>query len=329
MSVVRKTSVGGDPTREAPTPNGGPSKTSVWVAAARALGSYDPDPAVRNPDWLAAQFLGPTERSWLSNEPTIRALDQDYRESLNDRHVASIVRYHMQRTKFIDACLQEAAAAGLEQVVTVGAGFDSRAYRFRELLRGVNVFEIDKSATQECKKRCVARVFGTPPSNVTYVPLVLGIDSFFETLRDAGYRSGCTTLFIVEGISMYLSESVIHEVLRVVGTTAGRGSAAAMDIWTIEQLDKSPALSLIFREGAAKVRRWGEPWIFGVPDRCEREFFARFGLDLIETMPMSGEDAIQRYFTRRDGSTVGNIPRPLPAAILGHPGQWLALAKVQ
>ena len=44
-----------------------PSKTAVYVAAARALGSKDPDPQRRNPDYLAIKFLGPRERALLPN----------------------------------------------------------------------------------------------------------------------------------------------------------------------------------------------------------------------------------------------------------------------
>src|SRR5262245_23547253 len=42
---------------------GHPSKTSLGSTAGRAIGAHDYDPTVRNPDWLAEQFLGPAERA--------------------------------------------------------------------------------------------------------------------------------------------------------------------------------------------------------------------------------------------------------------------------
>ena len=54
-----------------------PSKTAVYVAAARAVGSKDPDPQLRNPDYLAIKFLGPRERAVLPELP-MDALDLDF-----------------------------------------------------------------------------------------------------------------------------------------------------------------------------------------------------------------------------------------------------------
>ena len=58
-----------------------PSKTCLYVAAGRALGARDPDPAVRNPDYLAERLLGPEERALVSDQACVQALDQDYAEA--------------------------------------------------------------------------------------------------------------------------------------------------------------------------------------------------------------------------------------------------------
>ena len=58
-----------------------PSKTAVWAAAARALGSKNPNPTLRNPDYLAIKFLGPRERALLPEYP-MDALDLDYGEAM-------------------------------------------------------------------------------------------------------------------------------------------------------------------------------------------------------------------------------------------------------
>ena len=47
---------------------GKPSKTSIGAAARRALAARDYDPSVRNPDWLAEQFLGPDERKIMAGD---------------------------------------------------------------------------------------------------------------------------------------------------------------------------------------------------------------------------------------------------------------------
>ena len=163
-----------------------PSKTAVMTAAARAIGTYDPDPSVRNPDWLAEHFLGPTERRLLDGTPWLNGLAQDYRELSRIPEVEPVVRYLLVRTKFIDERLIRAVEGGATQVIVLGAGFDSRAYRLREVLKGVRFIEVDFGPTQEYKKRRVRDVLGCLPENVTYAP----IDFTREKLEDVLQRTG-------------------------------------------------------------------------------------------------------------------------------------------
>ena len=60
------------------------------------------------------------------------------------------------RERHIDEYLKVCLANGVQQVVILGAGFDSRAYRFEEFRRGVKVFEVDHPATQQAKLKQVA-----------------------------------------------------------------------------------------------------------------------------------------------------------------------------
>lgn len=148
---------------------GQPSKTSVWVLAARAVGAHDPDPTVRNPDWLAERFLGPEERALIPDNVVIQGVSKDYREAMKDPETRARVLMVNIRTRFIDWRMLDAVTAGAAQLVIRGAGFDSRAYRFREL-RNVRVFEVDFGPTQEHKQRRVRDVLGAFPPNLTTSP---------------------------------------------------------------------------------------------------------------------------------------------------------------
>ena len=68
---------------------------------------------------------------------------------MKDFEVVNIVRMMTIRTRFIDDALSRAIAGGATQVVILGAGFDSHAYRFQELLAPVRVFEVDRPVTQD------------------------------------------------------------------------------------------------------------------------------------------------------------------------------------
>jgi len=130
---------------------GKPSKTSIMAAARRAVASHDYDPTVRNPDWLAEHFLGPVERSTIPDYDWVRALDMDYREA-EKLPGSDATGGNLIRTRFGDERLEKALLRGTKQVVILGAGFDSRAYRMKELLKGVKVFEVDDGPPQEYKR---------------------------------------------------------------------------------------------------------------------------------------------------------------------------------
>lgn len=52
---------------------------------------------------------------------------------------------------------------------------------------------------------------------------------------------------------------------------------------------------------------WGEPWIFGLPDEHESEFFRECGVELREIIPFFGREASRRYLTRSDGTSLGSV----------------------
>ena len=86
---------------------------------------------------------------------------------------------------------------GATQVIVLGAGFDSRAYRLRELLKGVRFIEVDFGPTQEYKKRRVRDVLGCLPENVTYAPIDFTREKLEDVLQRTGYRPDQRSFFIL------------------------------------------------------------------------------------------------------------------------------------
>jgi methyltransferase (TIGR00027 family) len=130
------------------------SRTAAFVAAGRAVGAREPDPDVSNPDYMAERLLGDTGKFDL-DLPVIHALQESYDEAMQDIEVASAVRSMIVRTRFIDEALERAVAGGATQILILGAGFDSHAYRFEPMLRQCRVFEVDRPGTQAYKKKRV------------------------------------------------------------------------------------------------------------------------------------------------------------------------------
>jgi methyltransferase (TIGR00027 family) len=293
-----------------------PSKTSIWVLAARAVGAYDPDPSVRNPDWLAERFLGPDERAQIPENYAVLALEQDYRAAMKDPVMRALVLAMTVRTRFIDDHLLGAVKDGAVQVVNLGAGFDSRAWRFRSELRNTRIFEVDYGPTQEYKRRRAAAVIGPAPQNLVYVPIDFTREKLADVLRRAGYRRDRKTFFIWEGVTMYIPNEAVLDTLRFVAGNAAPGSAVVFDYYPQARLSELPNASEAERDMQAMVKEWGEPWIFGIPDGTTPAYVASAGLTLAEELAVGGTEYFRRYLTRKDGTLAGDLSSP-PAPLLG------------
>ena len=205
-----------------------PSKTAVYVAAARALGSKDPDPQLRNPDYLAIKFLGPRERAVLPDIP-MDALDLDFDSAMKQLGPHLLVAVMTYRTKRFDAALLDALQNGATQVVVLGAGFDSRAYRFQSQLGDVRVMEVDYGPTQAYKKQRLGEILEVIPPNVSFVPMDFTKDNLLDQLRNAGFSERQKTFFLWEGVTYYLPESAVKDTLHFVRDHSAPGSRIAFD----------------------------------------------------------------------------------------------------
>jgi methyltransferase (TIGR00027 family) len=272
---------------------------AILAAAARAYTSHEPDPTVRNPDWLADPLLSPDEIALLDNHPIGRAVNQDFRIAALDPEVSGLARPVLVSTRYIDAHLDRALRDGINTIVILNAGLDTRAYRFRPRLQGKRVVEIDDASTQTLKRQRIETVLGPPPPFLTYIPLDLERGGLAATLpKDQ-------RLFAIwEGASMHYSESVMRRTLSAIANTSG--TRLVMDFVLASQIDK------VNRDPVAPQARWdtswNHPWIFGVPDRSEAQFFRDLGFGQQDRLDTASLEATKRYLTRRDGSSFGPPP---------------------
>jgi methyltransferase (TIGR00027 family) len=249
-----------------------PSKTAVYVAAARAVGAKDPDPRLRNPDYLAIKFLGPRERAVLPDFQ-MDALDLDFDRAMKQLGVHLPVAVLTYRTKLFDAALLDAIQDGARQVVVLGAGFDSCAYRFQSPLGNVRVMEVDYGPTQAYKKQRLGEILDVIPSNISFVPMDFTKDNLLEQLRNAGYSEQQKTFFLWEGVTYYLPESAVKDTLHFVRDHSAAGSRIAFDYFGAN----NPSLNNPLHQYA----RWGEPLLFGFPNDSARESVQQEGLGVL------------------------------------------------
>jgi len=230
-----------------------------------------------------------------------QALTGDYAAGRARMEIAGMANMMLIRTRWIDDHLRQALGAGATQLVILGAGFDTRAWRFADQLHGKRVFEVDFHSTQEVKRQRVDAALGGAPENLSFVEIDFRRDKLSDTLRRAGFDPTQKTFFIWEGVSMYIREQGVRETLRTVSESAP-GSELVMDFAGRHMLELMEQIPDIPQH--KYTTGWGEPWIFGLPDGDEHRFFRECGLELQATMPFFGK-AGRRYITKADGTRLG------------------------
>lgn len=276
---------------------GKPSVSALEVTAYRAIGAKHPDAAIRNGDSLAERFLGPEERDILKkggSDAILTALPMGTEEAWNHLGIRKpfAIAVHV-RTRHIDAVFEDSLKSGARQVVILGAGLDSRAYRAPDSVRRTRVFEVDFPPTQEYKKKRVIEIMGSLPRHVTYVPIDFTKEDLGTVLGKAGYDRTLKTIFVWEGVTFYLPEAAVDATLRFVAANSAPGSRIVFDYFLASGLKApNPALKDVMKRLEA-VR---EPLIFGLPDDDPEGFIGRRGLAIGSNVAM--KELIPRYLSK-------------------------------
>jgi methyltransferase (TIGR00027 family) len=211
-----------------------PSITAEAVCFARASDERR-DPSVRIVhDPYARYFLTPPTRALLA------AHELAGRASRLTPAWPALAAYVRTRHRFIDDDLAKALREdAVEQLVVLGAGYDSRAWRFAEPLAGRPVFEVDFPSTGRQKNRIAGSLHDLPDVDRRVVAIDFETQSLAERLAAAGFEVGRPTYFVWEGVSMYLTRSALKETLTVLTELGGSGSRLSMDYL---RLDDEPTL---------------------------------------------------------------------------------------
>lgn len=264
----------------------------------RALSARHPDPALRGPDDLAGRLC----------EPLLLPREYDFARDVIDIDPErySGFFYVSARTRFIDAVLERALADGIGQVVILGAGLDSRAWRFGARRPAAVFFEVDRPAAVAEKRRRVARALAGRAANVRFVAQDFDEGTLARALPAAGWDAARRTLFIVEGVTMYVSAAGNDDTFEFIGTRAARGSRVVFDYLWRRVAQRDTAGLYAASSAAAGVASAGEPFVSGWTPEDVPVFVTRHGLEVIEHL--GADDLERRELTGSDGRPDGRIP---------------------
>jgi methyltransferase (TIGR00027 family) len=209
-----------------------------------------------------------------------------------ERKGPGVIGFLVARCRYMDDYLQECINNGIQQLVILGAGLDSRAYRFKELKDHVKIFEVDHPATQLVKQNKLIKIFGKLPEHVTYVP----VDFNEETLQKLfvfGYRRQLKTLFIWEGVVHYLSSDAVDQTLNFVAKNSGHGSSIIFDYIYLSSLNAVHKRREIERMQRAR-KFTGEGITFGIEEGRVKEFLRKRGFKYVKNV--ASMDLKKQYF---------------------------------
>ena len=186
------------------------------------------------------------------------------------------------RTRYIDDYSQACISNGVEQVVILGAGFDSRAYRLRAFHK-VKVFEVDHPNTQKTKAARLKTVLKEWPSWVTLVPVDFEKDRLDEKLLAAGYRRDLKTLFIWEGVTPYLTAESVDRTLALVVANSSPGSSIIFDYLHASAADPG-SKDRWAKALQTRCESMGEPIRFGIEESGVETFLVTRGFSDVKNM---------------------------------------------
>jgi len=279
-----------------------PSRTALWVAAARGLGMLLPPEARIAEDRYGTLFASPTLAKLLER-PGARPLAQI-------PGLKSWIVYMQVRTRVIDDAVRAFVADGGDQLVVLGAGYDTRALRMPELA-GTAVFEIDHPATQAHKRTVLGRAgVDSPAHYVTWDFESRPLDELAEELVAAGHDPTRPTFTIWEGVTMYLTEGAIDASLRAIADWSAPGSRLAMTYFAKSRMERP---SLVTRAAQVVVSRLGEPFKFGWQPEELPGYLADRGFTLAQDIAM--RDAASELLPASLAASVQSADRRIALAI--------------
>lgn len=196
------------------------------------------------------------------------------------------------RTRFIDDALVDSLERGCEQVVCLGAGYDTRAYRIPGIER-THFYELDLPVPQSLKQEHMRKVLGNLPAHIIFVPIDFDHQSIEDEMMAAGYQTGARTFFIWEGVTQYITAEAVDATLWF----ASRSAPGSLVLFTYihKGIIDGTTRSQIDERIMKRIERRGMPWVFGLDPEELDGWLARRGFRLVD---QAGADEYRaRYIT--------------------------------
>ena len=273
------------------------SMTAGFMCLSRAASFKDKRACYSGPDNVAYVILPFFFKLLLKSRLLFKLFSRMY-------FAKGLYEYVIARTKYFDAVFTEALEQKFDQILIFGAGYDSRALRFSELNNGTSIFELDAPATQEEKLKAYQSKKLAVPNNLIFIPIDFNKEKPEDKIRQAGFVAGNQSLFLLEGVTMYLSQDAIESTFRFISNVSGTGSMIVFDhIYggVLRRENKYYGETGMYK----RVAKVGEEWTFALEENEAERFLSNYGF-LLKDQGSSNE-LEDRYFRNSKGQIVGKV----------------------
>ena len=212
--------------------------------------------------------------------------------------------YVIARTKFIDSVFQNALKHNFDQILIFGAGFDRRGIRFSNSNNKTEIFELDAPITQTAKINQLKNRDIETKKNINYVSIDFNKDLLEDILLKSGFIKNKKSLYILEGLTMYLDPEAVAKTFNVINKFAGNGSEVVFD-YVYKSVLREESLYYGESEVFKGVKDRGEPWSFGIEKEKIKAFIEDNNLNLIQNF--NSNDLEKEFFYDNNNNIIARI----------------------
>jgi len=236
--------------------------------------------------WMAKVMQIPVLRNWMVNA--------------TEKEIPGSWCAFLIRKRYIDEQLLESVTEkGINSVVNLGAGYDTRLYRF-PALQNTSIWELDQAVNIEAKRKQLERVLGAIPAHVKLLSINFVEQTIGDVLSENAYSNDDKTFFIWEAVSQYLSEAAVRKTFDFFSTAAS-GSRLVFTYVLKDFLEgeKFYGQEKAYKEYVVKSQMWN----FGFDPAHLADFLNEYGWRLIEDI--SYDELSKRYV---NPERLANVP---------------------
>ncbi len=245
------------------------SNTALGAAICRLIEQYEPPETRLFDDPVVKDLVGAPLRVMMG----VRLM-RDFTVKQTEAVMRGLYGAQICRARYDDDVVMIALAGGIRQVVLLGAGLDTRAYRLPGI-EGAEVFEVDLPSVQRNKEQKIEARFGRLPENVTYIPIDFDTQTLNQAFAGTGFDPSKLAVFIWEGVTQYISEEAVRQTLSYVGKSAPGSILAFTYVLKsiIERRSDIPGVDKMMDRVAKQ-----SPWIFGLEPGSVQAYLEPFHL---------------------------------------------------